>query len=101
MSTGRSLFDSLDNALDPIWDRVALHQRIATCVDKVLPHAVRQHLKIGCVQGDTLIVFCDTPAWASDIRYRESLIVQSVKTSERLEITRCRVLVRAELFHPS
>lgn len=98
MGTGRELFDALGNTLNPVWERVALHQRISENVEKVLPHALARHLKIGCVEGSTLLIFCDTPAWASDIRYREKQIVQSVNLAEGLQLTRCRVMVRSELF---
>ncbi len=100
MSSARGLFDALGNALDPIWDRVSLHQRITVCVDKVLPHALRRHVKVGCVDKSTLVLFCDTAAWASDIRYREKQILQSVNSCEPLQLTQCRILVRAELFLP-
>ncbi len=101
MSSARGLFDALGNALDPVWDRVSLHQRIDESMNKVLPQALRRHVKIGCVDNSTLILFCDTPAWASDIRYREKQILDIVNSCEPLGLTRCRVMVRAELFQPS
>lgn len=95
----QSLLDALGTALDPIWDRVALHKRLQDRLSKILPPALMRHIKVSCIEGDTLILFCDTAAWASDTRYRESEILKSVNSCERLRLTRCRVLVRAELFH--
>lgn len=99
MSDARDVFDALDHALDPIWERVALHQRISHHLTKILPQALVRHLRVSCIEHDALILICDTPAWASDLRYREALIVESVNLHEQLALKNCRILVRPEVFN--
>ncbi len=99
MSDERTLMGALDGALDSIWDRVALHQRIDRCLSKVLPNALARHTRVSCVDSDSLILICDTPAWAADLRYRERQIVEIVNNWEDLRLARCRVLVRPDVFN--
>jgi hypothetical protein len=88
----------MNSALQPLQSRIALHQRIHQCLSKILPAALMRHTRMSCVENDQLILICDTPAWASDLRYRQSEILQSVNFSQKLSLTGCKILVRPEIF---
>lgn len=88
----------MNSALQPLQSRIELHQRIHLCLSKILPSALLRHTRVSCVEEDQLILICDTPAWASDLRYRQSEILQSVNFSQKLRLRRCKILVRPEIF---
>lgn len=93
--------DLTRNALGDIWSRVALHNQIQALIEQSLPRAFLKHVKVACIDAQTLVLCTDTPLWAADLRYRTAAILDGVNNKLKLDLTRCLIQVRPGAFSAS
>ncbi|WP_286293134.1 DUF721 domain-containing protein [Methylomarinovum tepidoasis] len=73
--------------------RLALHQRLLTALRRSLPPALRDHC-LACVFGrdGTLILYTDSPAWATQLRYLQPRLLPALAAIAPVTRLRARVL---------
>ncbi|WP_317705722.1 DUF721 domain-containing protein [Methylomarinovum caldicuralii] len=73
--------------------RLALHQRLLTALRQCLPSALRDHC-LACVFGrdGTLILYTDSPAWATQLRYLQPRLLPALTAIAPVTRLRTRVL---------
>lgn len=90
--------DLTATAMKGLWSRVELHCKLQSLIEAQLPRAFRGHVQVACIEGDSLVLCTDSPLWASDLRYRQALILKSVNSHYSQGLRRCKIQVRPGAF---
>jgi hypothetical protein len=92
----RKLADLLDHAghdLAALRQRAADIDRLARQVRSRLPAPLRPHCLSVSLQGDCLVIFTDSPAWSSRLRYQAPELLQELDHPDfALRTVRVRVM---------
>lgn len=76
-----------------------LRQRVATLavleqlLTECLPTDCRRHCRVAGVEGDTLILVADSPAWRSRIHFSARQIIGHFNQLDKFSLTRLRIRV--------
>ncbi len=66
-------------------------------LDSVLSKPLRSHAKVANIQGDRLVIQCDSPAWSARARLLVPRLLESInRESTRSPIRRIQIITRPE-----
>lgn len=82
-SIGKVLSES-SPGLAQLLERAAALQQLSEKLQRFLPKALREHVTIANVRGDTVIVVADSPAWLTKLRYQAPVILDYLKQEPSL-----------------
>lgn len=81
--------------LQSVWRQAQQLAQLNTLVSSYLGSQLSQHCTIAGIKGEQLIVYADSPAWATRLRYQSTDLITTFKQHPELSrITQivCRVL---------
>jgi len=84
--------------LNVLLSRVGLLRRITAAVRDALPASVANHCLAANIDGDTLVVGCDSSAWAAKLRYHIPQLLERLKARTDLPAL-SQIRVRVQPLH--
>jgi hypothetical protein len=61
-----------NSTLRQLFRQAAAYRELGLGIKALLDEPLRRHIQVATVQGDTLILIADSPAWAAKLRYLTS-----------------------------
>ncbi|HEY8035717.1 MAG TPA: DciA family protein [Methylobacter sp.] len=79
------------------YSQIEQQKQVLQCIHGVLPPAIAQHTLHCVVKGKKLLVYTDTAAWASQLRFYNSVILAAIApvTRESISIMQIKTGVKA------
>ena len=78
------------------YSQIEQQKQILQCIHEVLPVAIAQHVLHCVINGRKLLVYTDTAAWASQLRFYNSAILAAIAPVTRASISIMQIKVRLE-----
>ncbi len=79
----------LQQALRRAETYLALNARIAP----ELPEALRAHLRVACIEGETLVLAAGSPAWATQARMHQARLLSAAQALWPERLSNVRVMI--------
>ncbi|MBY6205172.1 DciA family protein [Halomonas denitrificans] len=87
----------LQQALRRAETYLALNARLAPA----LPEPLRAHLRVACIEGETLVLAAGSPAWATQARMHQASLLEVAKALWPQPLANVRVIVAPGLEAPA
>jgi hypothetical protein len=81
-------------------ERAAELQRLTEAVRALLPMPLDEHCRAASLHGDALVLVCDSPAWATRLRYQAPSLLDELQRRCGLRARTLRVRVSPEETPP-
>ena len=85
--------------LDILLGQVRLLRRVSDSLHKALPEPLASHCIAANIDGDTLVVGCDSSAWSAKLRYLIPQLLERLKTQADLPLFK-QIRVRVQPLNP-
>lgn len=72
---------------------LAAHQALEKRLLRHLPMPVREHCRLGQIRDNTLIIFVDSAAWATRLRFMATQIVKQLQRDDSVTLNRLEVRI--------
>lgn len=95
-TTFKSAISFPNRTIAHLYSQIDQQKRVLQCIHEVLPAALAKHVRHCVVKGKKLLVYTDTAAWASQLRFYNSAILAAIAPVTRETISMMQVKVRAE-----
>ncbi len=92
-----TLLQHKDHPLAFLVTRARAQQRLLEAVRACVPRAVKEHCLGAVVADRTLRLYVDSPAWSTQLRYRQRDLIEQLNEREQLDIHSVRVRVSPRL----
>lgn len=79
------------------YSQIEQQQRVLKRIHEVLPAQIAKHALHCVISGKNLLVYTDTAAWASQLRFYNSAILAAIAPVTRESISIMQIKVRAEI----
>jgi predicted nucleic acid-binding Zn ribbon protein len=79
------------------YSQIELQKLVLVKIHEVLPTALAEHVLHCVVNGKKLLVYTDTAAWASQLRFYHSAILASIAPVTRESVSIMQIKVRLEV----
>lgn len=79
----------LQHALRRAETYLALNARLAP----ELPEALRAHLRVACIEGETLVLAAGSPAWATQARMHQARLLEAARQLWPEPLSGVRVII--------
>jgi hypothetical protein len=78
------------------YSQIELQKRVLLRIHEVLPAAIAKHALHCVINGKKLLVYTDTAAWASQLRFYNSAILAAIAPVTRESVSIMQIKVRSE-----
>ena len=78
------------------YNQIEQQKQVLRCIHQVLPAAIASHVLHCVVNGKKLLVYTDTAAWASQLRFYNSAILAAIAPVTRESVSLMQIKVRLE-----
>ena len=90
-----NLLQQRSDHLSVLLSQVRLLRQITTVIRKVLPEPLSLHCHAANINGDTIIIGCDSSTWAAKLRYQIPQVLNRLNDHRELPILR-QIRVRVQ-----
>ncbi|MGZ4978833.1 MAG: DciA family protein [Methylobacter sp.] len=78
------------------YSRIEQQKQVLQCIHGVLPATIAQHALHCVINGKKLLVYTDTAAWASQLRFYNNAILAAIAPITKESVSIMQIKVRAE-----
>ncbi|MGZ5075597.1 MAG: DciA family protein [Methylobacter sp.] len=78
------------------YSRIEQQKQVLQCIHEVLPATIAAHALHCVIKGKKLLVYTDTAAWASQLRFYNSAILAAIAPLTREPVSMMQIKVRVE-----
>ena len=84
-----------DQGLTRLFAQAKLLTQIKTIINQVVDYQIAQQLEVAKIQNKTLTVLCESPVWATRLRYMEPQIIEKLQQySDTRQVQKLQIKVR-------
>ena len=84
-------------AITHLYIQIEQQKQILRCIHGILPVAMAKHVQHCVVNGKKLLIYTDTAAWASQLRFYNSTILKAIAPLTGVSVSMMQVKIMVEM----